>query len=293
MHDYAGLAALPLYVVLGLCCGLLAVVVSKGLFLVEAAFRHSPLPEFWHPVVGGLGFALVGLVVPRALGVGYDAIGDVLGGRLAATTVAALLVAKLLAWWIALGSGTSGGTLAPLLLIGGSFGALYGAGADALFPGAHLTAGAVAVVAMAAVFGSATRATFASIVFVFELTRDYQVILPLMLASVVADLVASHLLSESLMTEKLARRGLRVSGEYHVDVLRLLRVTDLMTTDVVAIPEPSVSIGPDARAVEALERMLHEDVEAVHVVDDGVVIGVCTRDHLLQALAEHLEHERV
>ncbi|HEU0132609.1 MAG TPA: chloride channel protein [Mycobacteriales bacterium] len=274
-HSYAGLAGLPLYVVLGLLCGLLAVVVSKGLFLVEEAFRRSPVPELWHPVIGGVGFALVGLVVPRALGVGYDAIGDVLGGRLAAGTLAALLLAKLVAWWVALGSGTSGGTLAPLLLIGGSFGALYGSAAGHLFPGAHLAAGAVAVVAMAAVFGSATRATFASIVFVFELTRDYEVILPLMIASVVADLVASRLMSESLLTEKLARRGLVVSGEYHVDVLRVRRVADVMTRDVVTVPAT-------AGLVAARDTLLASGHSALPVVDEaGACVGVLSRADLL------------
>jgi H+/Cl- antiporter ClcA len=274
-HSYAGLRALPLYVVLGLACGLLAVVVSKGLFVVEEAFRRSPLPEFWHPVAGAVGFALVGLVVPRALGVGYDAIGDVLGGRLAAGTVAALLLAKLVAWWIALGSGTSGGTLAPLLLIGGSFGALYGAGVARLLPAAHVTAGAVAVVAMAAVFGSATRATFASIVFVFELTRDYEVILPLMLAAVVASIVAGRFMEESLMTEKLARRGLRVSGEYHVDALRVRRVADVMTRDVVTVPATA-----DVAAARA--ALLASGHSALPVVDaHGGCVGVLSRADLL------------
>jgi H+/Cl- antiporter ClcA len=344
-HDYAGLAGLPLYVVLGLLCGLVAVVVSKGLFLVEEGFRKSKIPELWHPVIGGVGFGLVGLVVPRALGVGYDAIGDVLAGRLAAGTLAALLLAKLVAWWVALGSGTSGGTLAPLLLIGASTGALYGLAASHVFPGAGLTAGAVAVVAMAAVFGSATRATFASIVFVFELTRDYEVILPLMLASVVADLVANRLMSESLMTEKLARRGLKVSGEYHVDVLRTRHVSDVMTRAVVTVAQsadlvaaraalldsghsalpvvdddggcvgvlsradllvqdeevrtvgdivegPAVCVGSGALVFEALERMLDEGMDHLPVVDDGELVGVCTRTDVLRARAEQLSHER-
>jgi H+/Cl- antiporter ClcA len=283
-HDYTGLRTLPLFILLGVGCGLLAVVVSKGLFLVEEGFRRSPLPEFWHPVVGGLGFALVGLVVPRALGVGYDAIGDVLSGRLATSTVAALLAAKLVAWWIALGSGTSGGTLAPLLLIGGSFGALFG-------NLVHLSPGAVAVVAMAAVFGSATRATFASIVFVFELTRDYQVILPLMLASVVADLVASHLMTESLMTEKLARRGLRVTGEYHVDPLRVRRVRDAMATDVVPA-DGDHPVSADDLLVDALYRMLDEEVDELPVDEGGTIVGVISRTDVLRVQGEHLAYER-
>src|SRR5690606_9906076 len=182
---------------------------------------------------GSLGFALVGLMAPRALGVGYDAIQDVIDGRLAAGAVAALLVAKLVAWWLALGSGTSGGTLAPILLISGCFGHLVGVGVDNLFPGLDLAPGAFAVVAMAATFGSATGATFAAIVFVFELTGDYAIILPLMMATVIADLVTRALLDETLMTEKLARRGVRVRSHFEPDVFH--------TTPVAAVMRPPVT----------------------------------------------------
>ena len=215
---------------------LLAVVVSKGLFLVEEGFRRLPVSELWHPVLGAVGFAAVGFLVPRALGVGYDAIGDVLNDRLALAAIAVLAVAKLVAWWIALGSGTSGGTLAPLLLIGGSFGSLLGFAAGAIDPKLGLSPGAFAVVAMAALFGASTRATFTAIVFLFELTADYQIILPLMLAAVVADIVAAALLKESLMTEKLARRGLKVQTEYSVDILGTTLVRDVMSTAVDTLP---------------------------------------------------------
>src|SRR5438874_8650651 len=204
-HDFAGLSTLGVFALLGIACGLLAVVVAKGLFAVEAGYRRLPISEFWHPVIGALGFALIGLAVPRALGVGYDAVDDVLAGRIAVGALALLLLAKLVMWWIALGSGTSGGTLAPLLLIGGAFGGLVGAGLDAAFPGLGLSPGAVALVAMAATFGAATGATFTAIVFAFELTRDYAAVLPLMLAAVLADIVFNSLSQHSLMTEKLAR----------------------------------------------------------------------------------------
>ena len=231
-HDFYGLETLPLFAALGLACGLLAAVISKGLFLVEAGFRRLPVPEFWHPVIGAVGFASVGLIVPGALGVGYDEIGDVLNGRLAITTVAALLVAKLLAWWIALGSGTSGGTLAPLLLIAGCFGTLFGTAATNLFPSTHTSVSAFALVAMAATFGAATRTPLTSIVFVFELTQDYQAVLPLMGTTVLAVLVAQTLMHESLMTEKLARRGILVHNHYDIDPATITRVSDVMGTPV-------------------------------------------------------------
>ena len=278
-HDYAGLRLLPWFVVLGLASGLLAVVVSKGLFLVEAGFRRLPVSEFWHPVLGAVGFAAVGYLVPRALGVGYDAIGDVLNDRLALGAIAVLAVAKLVAWWIALGSGTSGGTLAPLLLIGGSFGSLVGFAANAIDPSLHgaagISPGAFAMVAMAATFGAATRATFTSIVFLFELTSDYQIILPLMLAAVVADLVAAALLEESLMTEKLARRGLKVATEYEVDVLRTTRVQDVMTTQVGTIPAT-------ATVAQARERLAAGRHGAYPVVDAaGRPVGILSRSDVL------------
>ena len=156
-HDFAGLDVLPAFVLLGLACGVLAIVVSRGLFFVEDLYRRLPVSDFWHPAIGALGFATVGLFVPRALGVGYDAIGDVLNARLAVGTVAALAVGKLIAWWLALGSGTSGGTLAPILLISASFGTVVGAGLNDVLPGPQIALGAFAIVAMAATFGAATR----------------------------------------------------------------------------------------------------------------------------------------
>ncbi len=279
VQDFAGLGDLPLYALLGVACGLLAVVVCQGLFLVEKGFRRLPLDEVWHPVVGSFAFALVGLMVPRALGVGYAAIGDVLAGRLAVSALAALLAAKLVAWWLALGSGTSGGTLAPVLLISGCFGGISGHLLQLALPTVTIHPGAFALVAMAATFGAATRATFTSIVFLFELTGDYQVILPLMLASVLADLVASGLLRESLMTEKLARRGLRVVGEYQVDALRTTRVAEVMTHPVETLPA-------EATLEEARRRVLSGGHGAYPVLDAaGGCLGIVSRSDLLASEA--------
>ncbi len=275
-HDYAGLGHLPLYALLGAGCGLLAVVLSKGLFLIEKGFRRLPVDEFWHPVIGAVGFALVGLLVPRALGVGYDAITDTLLGRLAVGSLAVLGLAKLLAWWVALASGTSGGTLAPILLVGATFGALAGHALNAIVPGLDVAPGAFALVAMAATFGAATRAPFTSIVFVFELTGDYQVILPLMLASVIALLVASALMTESLMTEKLARRGLTVRGDYEVDLMRTTSVRSIMTTDVRTLPA-------DATVAYAHREFRVTGHGAYPLVDDaGACLAIVTRGDLLR-----------
>ena len=146
-RSYSGLGALPAFAILGIAAGLLGVVITRGLFTVESLYRRLPVSEFWHPVIGAAAFACVGLIEPRALGVGYDAIDDVLNSRLALGTVAVLGAVKLVAWWLALGSGTSGGTLAPILLISASAGTLVGAGLNQLIPGAHVSVGAFAVVA--------------------------------------------------------------------------------------------------------------------------------------------------
>jgi H+/Cl- antiporter ClcA/CBS domain-containing protein len=275
-HDYAGLTSLPVFAVVGVACGLLAVVICKGLYLVEDGFRRLPVPEFWHPVLGALGFGFVGLFVPRALGVGYESINDVLANRLTVGVLAALLLAKLAAWWLALGSGTSGGTLAPILLISGAFGGLLGALLDGVAPGLGVSAGAVALVAMAATFGAATRATFTAIVFAFELTQDYRAILPIMLGAVLADLVAAALLDHSLMTEKLARRGLHVRLDYEPDYLRATPVHTAMTTDVVVV-------GSHESVQDARDRIAGGSHGAYPVVDEeGRCVGIVSRTDLLE-----------
>ncbi len=273
-NDFAGLGVLPAFALLGLACGVLAVVISRGLFAVEALYRRLPVHEFWHPVIGAIGFATVGLFVPRALGVGYDAIDDVLSSRLTVGTVAALAAGKLIAWWLALGSGTSGGTLAPILLISASFGTVTGSALNHLLPGSDIALGAFAIVAMAATFGAASQATFTAIVFVFELTRDYEVILPLMLASVIADLVYSACNEDSLMTEKLRRRGLHIARHYGADPFLSTQVGAIMSTEVVTLPA-SATVRDARRAFTA------EGHSAFPIVDGNRVVAIISRSDVL------------
>ena len=183
----------------------------------------------------------------------------------------------MLAWWVALGSGTSGGTLAPILLMSGAFGSLLGALINNIDPGLHLSPGAVALVAMAATFGAATRATFTAIVFAFELTRDYRSILPIMLATVIADLVAGALIDHGLMTEKLARRGLNVPLDYQPDYLQATRVRAAMVTEV-AVLNATDNV---AAARRTLDGALHS---AYPLVDANQrCVGIVSRSDLLGA----------
>ena len=276
-HEFAGMSQLPLFALLGVACGLLATLIAKGLFAIEHAYAKLPVSTTWHPIIGAVLWASIGLLVPRALGVGYEVIDDALAGRLAVATLAALAIGKLVIWWLALASGTSGGTLAPILLISSCSGALIGELLHDI--NASISPTSFALVAMAATFGAATRAPFASIVFVFELTRDYNAILPIMLATVLADMVARALLAESLMTEKLARRRLTVPSDFRPDVMATTHVRDVMTAHVRTLPASTT-------VADALDRFVAGRHSAYPIVDvEGLCIGVVTRSDLL-ALAE-------
>jgi H+/Cl- antiporter ClcA len=293
-HGFSGLDHLPLFAALGVVCGLLSVVISRGLFAVEELFRRLPVDEFWHPVIGALAFASLGLAVPRTLGVGYNVIDDALGGQLALGTLAALAVGKLVVWWIALASGTSGGTLAPILLISSSSGAFLGEALARAFPGHGISASTFALVAMAATFGACARAPFAAIVFMFELTRDYDAMLPLMLATVLADLLARTLVPHSLMTEKLARRGVAVPESYHADPLPTTRVREVMRP-VAAEPDrlsgDAITVDADDSLETALRLLVTTGVDEVRVLDGERVVGVFARADVLTARVRRFDHD--
>ncbi len=280
-HSFSGLGQLPLFGALGLACGLLAVLITRGLFAVEGVFRRLPFDVAWHPIMGALVWASLGLLVPRALGVGYDVIDDTLAGRLALGTLAALCIGKLIIWWIALASGTSGGTLAPILIISSTFGAFTGELLVRAFPGIGISPSAFALVAMAATFGAAARAPFAAIVFVFELTRDYNAMLPLMLAAVLADLVGRTLLEDSIMTEKLSRRGVAVPAGFHVDPLRTATVEEVMSRDV-------VTLLCDASPSDIADVFRGHRHSTYPVIDrDGRLVGIVDSSDLLERSDAH------
>ena len=247
--------ALPFYILLGLVCGLAAVGFSKLLYWTEDQFEKLPVDELWWPAIGALGLGIIGSFVPRVLGVGYDTISDVLNANLAWKLLIVVMVAKAIALVISLGSGTSGRLLAPMFMSSAALGGVFALGIDRVFPAANLSAGAFALVAMGAVFGAASRATFTFIIFAFEITRDYNSVLPLMLVSVIADGIAMLLMPKaSIMTEKLARRGLHIHQEYEADALRQIMVSETMDKDV-----PKVI--SDMKVVEFAERIARRDPE--------------------------------
>jgi chloride channel protein, CIC family len=281
--DFAIPRGLPFYLVLGLICGLAAVAFSKLLYWVEDQFDKLPFDELWWPAIGALGLGIIGFFVPRVLGVGYDTIGDILNGQLAWKILLVVMLAKAAALAVSLGSGTSGGLLAPCFMWSAAMGGIFAMVSNHFLPGAHLSPGAFALVAMGAVFAAASRATFTFIIFAFEITRDYNSVLPLMLVSVIADGIAMLLMpNSSIMTEKLARRGLRVHQDYETDVLSQARVADTMEQEL-----PSISSGSTVGALA--ERIAKHDPavarhEALLILDDnGRLAGIITRGDLLRA----------
>lgn len=229
--SYGGPLALPLFVPLGILIGIAAVVVSKGLFFVESLVEEVlKLPVILAPALGGLALGIIAYIEPLVLGMGYPTITAVVEGRFGALPALKLGVAKALALWVALGSGTSGGLLAPMLLIGASIGSAYGQLVGALVPAATLQPEVCAIVAMSALFGAAARIPVTSFLFGFELTGDYHVILPLMIGCMVADIVARMLTEYSVMTERLAHRGVEVPSTYGADILAYVKVRTMMRT---------------------------------------------------------------
>lgn len=276
--------ALPFYLLLGVICGLAAVGFTRLLYWVEDLFEKLPIDELWWPAIGALGLGIIGFFVPRVLGVGYDTIGDILNANLGLKLLIVVMIAKAVALVISLGSGTSGGLLAPMFMSSAAMGGALAVGFNLLLPSAHLSPGAFALVAMGAVFGAASRATFSFIIFAFEITRDYNSVLPLMLVSVIADGVSMLLMpTASIMTEKLRRRGLRIHQEYETDVLQHTLVSESMDREI-------PSIAADVRLSDLADRIARNDPavgrhQAMVVLDtQSKLAGIITRGDVLRGL---------
>jgi chloride channel protein, CIC family len=283
--DFGIPLGLPFYVVLGLICGVAASGFSKGLYWVEDQFEKLPVHSMWWPALGGLGLGIIGYFVPRILGVGYDTIGDILNNRLPLAILLSLMVFKSVALFISLGSGTSGGLLAPMFMVGAALGGSFALIINQIIPGANLSPGAYALVGMAAMFGSAARATFTLIIFAFEITQDYNAILPLMLVCVIADIVCLFLMQNSIMTEKLARRGLRIQHEYQADMLNMVTVASVMDKD-------TATVAATMTVAEVIDRINLHDArltrhQALVILDENNALkGIITRGDLLKAINE-------
>ncbi|HLI47736.1 MAG TPA: chloride channel protein [Chthonomonas sp.] len=285
---------LAFYVLLGPICGLAAIGYTRALYWFEDLFEHLRLDDVWKPAIGGLILGVIGLFAPRVLGVGYGNITAILNNQLPVSILLIILIFKSLALLISLGSETSGGLLAPMLMSGGALGALYAIAMNHLCPVAHLSPGAFAVASMAAIFGAASRSTFAFVLFGFEITRNYGSILPLMIVSAIADGIVLFFLRETtIMTEKLARRGLTIPQEYEADVLQQVKVGEVMDRTPGVIPADK-KLAELAREIGTTsDPQLHKHRALLVVDSEGKLVGILTRGDIVRVLEQHPSDENL
>ena len=223
--------ALGIYSFIGLIIGFLSLGLTKAVYFVEDTFEKLPIHWAWWPAIGGLAVGLIGYYAPNTLGVGYDNIVNILSGSLSLTLLLTLCFFKFLSWAIALGSGTSGGTLAPLLTIGGACGAISGSLIIQFFPESGLSLPMAALIGMSAMFAGASRAYLTSITFALEATMQSHALLPLLGACTASYLVSLILMENTIMTEKIARRGIYTPDSYEPDILRKLTVSQVIKSE--------------------------------------------------------------
>jgi H+/Cl- antiporter ClcA/CBS domain-containing protein len=271
--------ALAAYIVLGAIVGFFSVYVTRAVYILEDGFDKLPVHWMWGPAIGAVVVGVIGYFLPHTMGVGYDNIEHIVAGNIVGSALFALVVLKFVSWAVALASGTSGGTLAPLFTIGGGLGSLLGAATIAVAPSLGVDIRIAALVGMAAIFAGASRAMLTSVVFAFETTRQPIGLLPLLGGCATAYLVSLLLMKHTIMTEKLARRGTRIDSEYSVDYLSQLLVRDIATPDIVVLR------GEDA-VEDVRDWMASRDPKSLHqgfpvVDDDDNLLGVVTRRNLL------------
>jgi H+/Cl- antiporter ClcA len=288
---YIGFDGLAACVVVGLLAGALSAALTAGVYASEDAFARLPIHWMWWPAIGGLAIGIGGLFFPQALGVGYDVIAGLLQGDVPTRIIVGVLVVKSTIWAVSLGSGTSGGVLAPLLMIGGALGGLE----------AHMLpwegAGFWPLVSMGAILGGTMRSPLTAVIFALELTHDITVMLPLLLAVTIAHGFTVLTLRRSILTEKISRRGFHVSREYSIDPLEIIFAREVMRPITERAPLAATG-GVFAYDDEPLRvvvfRMAETGITELLVVarEDDRPVGIVALTDLLTARTRILEAER-
>jgi CIC family chloride channel protein len=268
------------YLVLGLLAGLVALAFSFSLYRTEGLFAKIPVPEWVKPCLGGLLVGAIGIWLPNVFGVGYATIELALANSLPAALLGALLVAKIAATSITIGSGGSGGVFAPSLFLGAMAGGCFGSLVHQWFPDSTGNSGAYALVAMGAVVSAATHAPLSSIMIIFELTQTLRIIPPLMAACVVSSLVATFLSRDSIYTRKLRRQGIDLYQEQSPNLLKLLHVHDIIDRRPETLPA-------SADLASVLQRVLESERTEFFVLDEaGRLVGAIHLRELTRTIAE-------
>lgn len=270
--------ALATYICLGGVMGLVSVIVTKIVYAIEDGFEKLPIHWMWWPALGAVVVGVVGYIAPDTLGVGYYNISNILSNRLTISAILFLCSMKFISWSVSLGSGTSGGTLAPLFTIGGGLGAAMGLALSQIAPGLGVDPRIAGLVGMAAIFSGASRAMLASAVFAFETTLQPFGMLPLLGGCAAAYLVSSILMRNSIMTEKIARRGVRTPEEYFADSLDQVLVREAASSNVVTFQRDD-TIG------QVRDWLVKNETQTSHqgfpVLDpNGTLVGLVTRRDL-------------
>ncbi len=289
MPDVAqpGGGALTFYVAIGALLGLASVIATRVVYHVEELFDRLPVHWMWWPAIGGIVVGFIGWIDPQTLGVGYTNIEGIVAGRFTVTALLVLCFAKFVSWAVALGSGTSGGTLAPLFMVGGALGAAVGHGLAVAFPHVGIDPRIAGLVGMAAMFAGASRALLTSIVFAFETTLQPFGLLPLLGGCAAAYLISALTMRNTIMTEKIARRGVRVPTEYEADFLDRILVRDAAAREVVTLHSAD-ELGEVRRWVAS--GKVEAQREAFPVIDDaGHVRGLFTRRDLFETDAAEIK----
>ena len=261
----------------GIAAGLASGALTALVYLCEDLFSKLPIHWMWWPAIGGLFVGVGGWLDPRVLGVGYDTIHALLRGELVGAVVIGLLIGKAVVWSISLGSGTSGGVLAPLLIIGGALGAIEGRFIHLGDPGLW------AMISMAAMMGGTMRSPLTSMIFTLELTHDLNILPALLVSCIAAHALTVLWLRRSILTEKVARRGFHVTREYSVDPLAVLRVGEVMDRNPPTVPA-------QMKVSELSDLIANRHPELSHrqgtliVDDEGKLAGIITRGDLVRAL---------
>lgn len=278
---------IPIYMLLGVVCGVTAVIFIRTLYWTEDRFDAWSAPMWIKPAVGGIGLGILGIWFPQVFADGYDTIQTMLAGSVVFWFAGALVFLKIIATNFTLGSGNSGGIFAPSLFMGAAAGLAVGHVANYLFPLITASPGAYALVGMGAVVAGTTHAPITAILILFEMTNDYRIILPVMVAVVFSTLVARRIFPDSIYTLKLRRKGIILKQGRDMNVLAGACVKDVMNTDFDTIPE-------NARLPEILKLISESKELHFPVVDQaGDLVGSLGFQDVRQLLAGPMPSELI
>lgn len=275
---------------LGVLVGIVAAIMSKSFFLIEEFFEKLPISMIFKPALGAVVLGMVALVEPRVLGMGYTVITNTLNGDYSSPTLFLLAVGKSVALLFSLGAGTSGGLLAPMLLIGAAIGTGYGRGISLIAPGLALSPALCGIVAMSGIFSAAARAPLTSFLFAFELTGNYHAVVPLMIGCMFADLTTRSLNRESIMTGRLVQRGLRTPQHLEPNLLASLHVGDVMSSATATVAADLPLIAVVRTLTSAGARSFRWSLPVVTA--EGRLVGMTTRGELLAATEQEENYTR-